>query len=235
MLVIVQIDEDFVVDWFDVFNVCDECMCVIGSSRLQVFWLYVDCDWFLQLCWIDCGLFQWCVLFVVDYVYVVGIVLQCVMQYVYCWVVEEIGYEQVGWVVVQCYWCIDLLDDVVFQYYDVLVQCYCFNLVVCYVDYGGVQFVVQLCDFGMYVVVQFGVEVGQWFVEQEYCWFVYQCLVQCYVLMLVIGYCFGQFVYYFGQVQCLCCFGNVFVDGCFVMFVQFQVEGQVFGYGYVWV
>lgn len=108
--------------------------------------------------------------------------------------------------------------------YDFVGEGYCFYLIVGDIDYGVVQLFMQMGDFDMYLDVQGGIEVGKWFIQQENVWFCYQCMINCYVLVLIVGEGFWFMFQQMGQLQYFCNLSYLLVNQIFFCVGQFQVK-----------
>lgn len=116
----------------------------IEDDMVVVFYFVCEIGWYGQ------------VVFIVEMYFVV---MDVVFDQVYGWRVDEIGDKSVDWVFEDIEWCFDLYDVFVFYDYDVIGKCYCFDLVVCYVNDGCFDFCMQFFDFYMYLGFEFCVQI----------------------------------------------------------------------------
>ena len=70
--------------------------------------------------------------------------------------------------VIQVLRSIYLLDNAVLHNYDSGTQCHSLGLVMCYIDDGGAQSLMQLSDLDTHLYTQLSIQVGQRLVHQEY-------------------------------------------------------------------
>ena len=83
---------------------------------------------------------------------------------------HETGDEDAGRCVIDFRRRANLLDRSRVQHCDPVSHGHRFDLVVRDVDRGDTELPLQLADFNAHLIAKLGVEVGQWFVEQEQRW-----------------------------------------------------------------
>ena len=81
---------------------------------------------------------------------------------------DETGNKTVVGVAVQIQRRADLFDAARAQHHDRVGQCHGLDLIMGHIDHGCADFAVQTRDFDAHFYPQFGVKVGQGFVEQEH-------------------------------------------------------------------
>src|SRR4051794_4816024 len=97
-------------------------------------------------------------------------ILEPARNEIHRWRTDEARDEFRGRLVIEFVRRADLFDAAVVHHHDAVGQRHRFDLVVGDVDRGGADLLVYLLDFDPHLDAQFGVEVGQRFVEQEHLW-----------------------------------------------------------------
>lgn len=87
-----------------------------------------------------------------------------------------------------------------------------------------------MCDFDLYVDVQFGVKIGKGFIKKEYFGVVDNCVVDGNMLMLIIGQGFWFVFQILIKLEDFGCFGDFFFDFVFWYVIYVQVKVYVFFY-----
>jgi hypothetical protein len=67
--------------------------------------------------------------------------------------------------IVRLLWGCILLNDTILHDCDPVAQRHRLNLIVCYVDRGGLELVMELFEFGAHLNAEFGIQVGEGLIE----------------------------------------------------------------------
>jgi len=78
----------------------------------------------------------------------------------------------------------NLLDFTLMKYRNAIRHGQGLTLVVCHVDHGHAETLMQVFDFHLHVFTQLLVQCAQRFVHQHQLWLEYQCASQCHALLL---------------------------------------------------
>ena len=91
------------------------------------------------------------------------------------------------WLIIQILRSIYLLDNTILQNYDSGTQCHSLCLVMCYIDDGGAQSLMQLGNLNTHLYTQLSIQVGQRLVHQEYLRITNDCTTHSNTLSLSTG------------------------------------------------
>ena len=83
---------------------------------------------------------------------------------------DEPCHKQIGRVIVDSFWSIQLRNDAFVHHRYPVGQGHRFDLVMGHVNRGDLQFMLQMFQLGTHVDPQFRVEIGERFVHQENGW-----------------------------------------------------------------
>ena len=111
---------------------------------------------------------------------------------------NKASHKQIYRIAVEGHGGIHLLNDPVLHDHNPVAHGHGLNLVVRYVNHGGLQPLVQAADFNAHLHPQFGIQVGQGFVKQKDLGLAHDCPAQCHPLPLSTGKGFGLAAQEFG-------------------------------------
>ena len=100
---------------------------------------------------------------------------------------DEACYELVAGQIIQVLRSIDLLDEAVLHNDDTGTHGHSLGLIVCYIDEGGAELLIQLRNLSSHVSAELCVEVRERFVEEEYLRITDDCTTQRDTLSLTAG------------------------------------------------
>ena len=136
-------------------------------------------------------------------------------------------------ITVKVHWCANLFDAAQAQNNDLVSKRHRLDLIVGYVDHRRADFLVQARDFDPHLDPQFGVEIGEWFVEQEHLGATDNRATNGNPLALTAGQGGRLALEVFIELENAACLRDLFLDLAGRVAVHFQTEAHVFLYGHV--
>ena len=103
---------------------------------------------------------------------------------VHLWRSDKSCYEQVIRLIIQYLWCIYLLYDTTIHNYDSGSQCHSLCLIMCYIDNGSSQSLMQSGNLYSHLSTKLGIQIRQWLIHQEYLWITHDRTSHRYSLTL---------------------------------------------------
>ena len=146
---------------------------------------------------------------------------------------HESCYEQVARLLIQVLRSIYLLDNAVLHNNDSGTKGHSLGLVMCNVDDGGAQSLMQLSDLDTHLYTQLSIQVGQRLIHQEYLRVTNDCTSHSNTLSLTTGQSLGLTIKQRSQIQDLSCFLNHLIDLILGNFSQLQTKCHVVVYGHM--
>ncbi len=146
---------------------------------------------------------------------------------------HESCHEQVLRSVVQILGSIYLLDNAVFHNYDSGTKGHSLCLVMCNVDDGGSQSLMQLCNLDTHLYTQLCIQVGKRLIHKEYFGVTHNSTTHGNTLSLTTGQSLRLTLKKRSQVKNLCCFLHHLVNLILRNLSQFQTKCHVVIHGHM--
>ena len=159
--------------------------------------------------------------------YIITLSLALCVDHVHLRRSDETCNELVAWCIVEILRCIYLLDDTILHNDDSGTQCHRLGLVMCYVDDGGLEGLVELCDLYTHLCSQLRIEVTERLIHEEYLRSTNDRTSHRYTLSLSTGKSLRLSVEEMLEIEDSCSLMHLLIDLCLRNLTKLQTECHV--------